>query len=79
MTAIKFSTDFKYFISGDQDGVIHHYQRNFDESNQVEDLNASMVQEIGGGRFHMVENSLNSRKFPFNLKVRASYHINQSV
>lgn len=31
VTAIKFSSDFKYFISGDMDGVIHHYQRITDE------------------------------------------------
>jgi WD40 repeat protein len=32
VTAIKFSSDFRYLISGDADGVIHHYQRITDES-----------------------------------------------
>jgi len=27
VTAIKFSPDFKYFISGDMSGVINHYQK----------------------------------------------------
>lgn len=32
VTAIKFSGDFKNFISGDADGVLCHYVRNLDES-----------------------------------------------
>ena len=42
VTAIKFSPDFKYFISGDQDGVLHHYQRNSDDQGEL-DSKASVL------------------------------------
>jgi hypothetical protein len=47
VTAIKFSSDFHYFISGDQDGVIHHYQRTEESgSQQYEELDNSVLQDV---------------------------------
>ena len=79
VTSIKFSNDFKYFFSGDADGVLCHYTRN------VEDVEEQMIQQsvlIPGpnqdkglgkmmqqNRLGALENS-GAKCFPFTLKVR---------
>ena len=79
VTAIRFSNDFKYFISGDADGVLCHYMRNVDDleeplSSQSVLLPGGQNQEkalgnlLQSNRLGALENS-GAKCFPFTLKV----------
>ena len=66
VTSIKFSNDYRYFISGDMDGVLHHYVRNTDDnSNEIE---SSSIIQSGTNRIGLIEQSGN-KAFPYTLKV----------
>jgi hypothetical protein len=79
VTAIKFSGDFKYFISGDAEGVLCHYVRNVDDAEEAMSQSVlvsggSMQQDKGLGnliqnnKLGALENT-GAKCFPFTLKV----------
>lgn len=63
VTSIKFSPDYKYFITGDAEGVIHHYQKTGSED-VYEYASSAMASSS------MKESE--SKFFPYHLKVRLS-------
>jgi hypothetical protein len=85
VTSIRFSTDFKYFISGDADGVLCHYLRNLDDLEDQQQLitqsvllpgntsqdKSSLGNMMQQSRTGALENS-GAKCFPFTLKVRTT-------
>ena len=65
---MKFSSDYKYFISCDQDGVIHHYCRTTED---IYDYQSSAL----AASAPIPKNELKHPAFPFSLKVIYLLHL----
>ena len=88
VTAIKFSQDFKYFISGDADGVICHYVRTCPEDQaelkedqqqlmQNHQMSASVLNSNNQASAKNLLAGVDADKyFPFTLKVSVALHLN---
>ena len=68
MTCIKFSKDYKYFISCDADGIIHHYERNCHMSDYTDIVEATdtTVGKLSPANLKK-DHKKNSEHFPFTL------------
>ena len=66
VTCMKFSPDYKYFISCDADGVIHHYCKNSEDIYEYQSSALALSAPIP-------KYESKNPAFPYSLKVRTSF------